>query len=503
MNLNNQARNRQARWPKPVRMLRQTIVITAFALLSIGSPAAATSIDDLPELGDASSSLFSPEMERQIGRDFLKQLHAALPTVSDPVLKYWAERQLFELTGHSDLKEKVLSVVLIDSDELNAFAAPGGVIGVNLGLMLYAQDIHEYSSVIAHELAHLSQRHFARGVERQRAATLPTVLGMLAAIAIGAAAGGDAGLAAISATQATAQANALRYSRVREQEADRIGMRTLVAAGMDPDGMARMFERMQRAHRHSRKPPEFLLTHPLSDSRISDARNQAADLDARLRSREFADSPDFQLMRARVEVRYADSDQSAVSLFRARLRDDPDSDAAAYGLALALSRIGEHEQALDTFKRVYEGSPNKLLFVATQAELLTAAKRGEAAERLLAKHLILNPDNPPLTSLYARALSSQGQHTDAEQVLQRQSRQRPEDVDVWYELAETAGLAGNVIGVHQARAEYFALHGAYTRAIQHLEYARQLVNRGDRKTVARLEARLLELREQLDARRNA
>lgn len=463
----------------------------------------ATSIDDLPELGDASSSLFSPEMERQIGRDFLKQIHAALPTVSDPVLKYWAERQLFELTGHSDLKEKVLSVVLIDAEELNAFAAPGGVVGVNLGLMLYARDIHEYSSVIAHELAHLSQRHFARGVEKQRQATIPNVLGLLAAIAIGAAAGGDAGIAAISATQAASQASALRYSRVREQEADRIGMRTLVAAGMDPDGMARMFERMQRAHRHTRKPPEFLLTHPLSDTRISDARNQAANLEARIQARQYRDSPDFRLMRARVEVRYAESTQSAVTLFRTRLRNNPSDEAAAYGLALALSKQGQHEDAIDTFKRVFDSNPNKLLFVATQAELLIAAQRGEEAERLLGKHLVLNPDNPPLTSIYARSLIAQGQHHDAEQVLTRQSKQRPEDVDVWYELAETAGLAGNVIGVHQARAEYFALHGAYTRAIQHLEYARQLVNRGDRKAVARLEARILQLREQLDAARNA
>lgn len=501
MTLNNTEIRQLPRRPTLRRLLALALIATL--PLSVTHSVAATSIDDLPELGDTSSSLFSPEMERQIGRDFLKQIHAGLPTVSDPVLKYWAERQLFELTGHSELKEKVLSVVLIDAEELNAFAAPGGVVGVNLGLMLYARDIHEYSSVIAHELAHLSQRHFARGVERQRAATIPTVLGMLAAIAIGAAAGGDAGLAAISATQATAQANALRYSRVREQEADRIGMRTLVAAGLDPDGMARMFERMQRAHRHSRRPPEFLLTHPLSDTRISDARNQAADLNARVRASQFEDSPDFQLMRARVEVRYADSDQAAITLFRARLRDNPENDAAAYGLALALSRNDRHDEAIDTFKRVFDSNPSKLLYVATQAELLIAAERGDAAERLLAKHLVLNPDNPPLTSIYARSLTAQGQHDDAEQVLLRQSKQRPEDVDVWFELAETAGLAGNVIGVHQARAEYFALHGIYTRAIQHLEYARQLVNRSDRKTVARLEARILQLREQLDARRNA
>ncbi len=477
--------------------------LTLCLALLVSPSSRAITIDDLPELGDTSSSLFSPEMERRIGRDFLKQIHAALPTVSDPVLKYYAERQLFDLTEHSQLKEKVLSVVLIDSPQLNAFAAPGGVVGINLGLFLYAEDVHEYSSVIAHELAHLSQRHFARGVDQQRASTIPNIIGLLAAIAIGAAAGGDAGLAAISATQAAAQSNALRYSRGREQEADRIGLSTLQQAGLDPDGMARMFERMQRAYRHSRKPPEFLLTHPLSDTRVSDARNQAADLNARTAARQFQDSPDFQLMRARVEVRYADTPQTAVTEFRQRLRQRPDDTAAAYGLALALSAANKHVEALDTFKRIFESAPGRILYAAAQAELLINARRYTEAEQLISHQLVLNPDNPPLATLYAKALNGHKRHADAEQVLERQTRLRPEDVDLWYELAETSGLAGNVLGVHKARAEYFALHGAYPKAIQHLEYARQLVSRSDSKTVAKLEARILTLRDALEEARRA
>ncbi|MFB3107402.1 MAG: M48 family metallopeptidase, partial [Pseudomonadales bacterium] len=231
--------------------------------------------NDLPDLGDASSSLISPQMEREIGEDFLKRVHSALPTVDDPVLKYYVHQQLSNLAQHSELRERVLSTVLIDNDQINAFAAPGGVVGINLGLMLYAEDVHEYSSVIAHELAHLSQRHFARGIEEQRSQTLPALAAMIAAIMIGVMGGGDAGMAAISSVQAIAQANQLRYSRGREQEADRIGLNTLVRADLDPQGMARMFERMQRAYRFTRKPPEFLLTHPLSETRIADAKSHA------------------------------------------------------------------------------------------------------------------------------------------------------------------------------------------------------------------------------------
>ena len=148
---------------------------------SLPRPALAVAARDLPVLGDASSSLISPELERTIGEQFLKQLHASAPTVSDPILKYWVSWQLSDLVQHSQVRDNLLEVVIIDSEDINAFAAPGGVVGVNLGLMLYAEDIHEYSSVMAHELAHLSQRHFARGIEEQRAQTLPTIASLIAA----------------------------------------------------------------------------------------------------------------------------------------------------------------------------------------------------------------------------------------------------------------------------------------------------------------------------------
>lgn len=449
--------------------------------------------DDLPVLGDASSSLISPEMERQIGGQFLKQLHAALPTSDDPILKYWVDRHMAELAQHSQLRDNLMQVVLIDNAEINAFAAPGGVVGINLGLLLAAQDIHEYSSVVAHELAHLSQRHFARGVEEQRAQTLPTLATLLAAIMIGAVGGGDAGMAAVSAAQAAAQSNQLRYSRTREQEADRIGLNTLTRAGMDPRGMSRMFERMQQAYRFTSRPPEFLLTHPLSESRISDARQQVQQYPAQ----DYQNSPEYALMRARVRVHYADSPQSAVRQFEKEVRDDSDSAAARYGLALALAKSGEHGEALALGDELFSSDARSILNVAAYGELLIKAGKLDQAERLLSRHLNINPDNPPLAMLYAESLTKQRKFAEAEQVLTRQSRLRNNDVDVWYELAEVSGLAGNIVGVHRARAEFFALHGAYQKAISHLEYARRIVDSSNRQLLARLDQRIDDFRHAL------
>ncbi|MEM1432655.1 MAG: M48 family metalloprotease [Pseudomonadota bacterium] len=483
--------------PAGSKVLRNLGVSLACLLLALavvrGYAAAAERPLKLPQLGDASSALISPELERQIGEDFLKQINASLPTSSDPILKYYVERHIGRLAEYSELTERLQSTMLIDDPQINAFAVPGGVVGINLGLMLYAEDVHEFSSVLAHELAHLSQRHFARGIEEQRAQTLPTLASMLAALVVGAVGGADAGLAALTGAQAVAQANQLRYSRTREQEADRIGLNTLVAAGMDPAAMSRMFERMQRAYRFTRRPPEFLLTHPLTDSRISDARNQAS----RYPRRQYRDSDEYQFMRARVIVRFADSPQAAVKRFRQELSRNPENEVARYALAVALSAAGEHAEAVAIGDAQHSADPDSLLLLASYAQLLINANQPDQARRLLAHQLVLNPDNAPLSMLYAQALSDSGETQQAQAVLTRQSRARPADVDIWYNLAEVAGLAGDIVAVHLARAEYFALHGGYQKAIQHLEYARRLVDRRNDEQLSRVDQRIIDLRTRL------
>lgn len=477
---------------------RQTARIGILCALFLWPASQGDVRDDLPVVGDASSRLISPEMERQLGEDFLKQVHAALPTVEDPILKYYVQRQLSSLIQYSELREPVLSTVLIDSKEINAFAAPGGIVGINLGLMLHARDVHEYASVVAHELAHLSQRHFARGIEEQRAQTLPMLAGMIAAIMVAAMGGGDAGIAAVSGVQAANQAHQLRYSRGREQEADRIGLNTLVRADLDPWGMSRMFDRMDRAYRFTRRPPEFMLTHPLTESRIADAKSQAMDYPRK----QYPPSLDYQGMRARARVRYAESPQAAVSLFEEEVQEQPDNSAARYGLAIALSRAERHDEAIPLVDQIYTTNPHNILFSASLAELLIKARRLDQAISLLERELAANPQNAPLSSLYADALVANGQYVAAEAVLQQQSFVNKADIDVWYDLAEVAGLAGNIIGVHLARAEFFELHGAYQRTIQHLQYARRLAGRGNEPLLARLDQRINDIRNKMREQRS-
>lgn len=450
------------------------------------SAALATAPDGLPELGDGASAIVSPEMERQLGQQFLRQVRAGVPTVSDPILKYYTELNLYRLAEYSELKTKRLYPVLIDSPQINAFAAPGGVVGINLGLYLNADDVHEYSGVIAHELAHLSQRHFARGIEMQQRQTLPYLAAMLASIAIAATVGGDAGMAALSGTQAVAQESSMRFSRGREQEADRIGINTLANAGMDPHAMSRMFERMQRTYRFSRRPPEFLLTHPVTESRISDARGQASGFP----TGNFGDSENYQLMRARIRIHYAESPNQAVQQFRDYVERSEGADWAYYGLALALAKAGRADEGLDTAKPLFARNDGELIYTATEAELMILANRSEDAADLLARELTINPDNKPLSMFYAEALTELERYNESQAVLKRQAGLYPNDQDIWYELAEVAGLAGNIVEVHLARAEYFALVGNFRSALDHLHYARQLADPSNDHLTAKLDQRI-------------
>ena len=269
-------------------------LVCGFAVLCCHVAAPATAVDiALPELGDTSSAYVSPQQERRIGQAWLRMFRSQVRTVSDPLLEDYLEHVVFDLAAHSQLSDAHLTVVVVDNPTINAFAVPGGVVGIHDGLLLYAKHEDELASVIGHELAHLSQRHFARSVEEAKRNAVPNMLALLTSLVIAATAGGDAGMAAITPSHAAIQQQQLRFSRSHEREADRIGMLTLVNAGYDANGMPRMFSRMLESMRYNtRRPPEFLLSHPVTESRVADAQNRARNYPDQGRQ----DSEDFGLM---------------------------------------------------------------------------------------------------------------------------------------------------------------------------------------------------------------
>lgn len=453
---------------------------------------ASSPMDDLPMLGDASSGIVSREMENRIGQDFMRQIRAQLPTRVDPLLVDWMEQNLHDLAAASDLRDPTLHLVPVGSSQINAFAAPGGIVGINLGNFMAAQNVHEYSAIVAHELAHLSQRHFARGIEEQRRQTLPYLAAMIASAAIMATVGAEAGMAGMATSQAAAMQNQLRYSRAREREADRIGIDTLQRAGMDPWAMAGMFERMNRAARYSRRPPEFLLTHPVTETRIADARDRAS----RYPRETHPDSLDFQLMRARVQMQLSDSPSEMATMFRTQLEEGRATftEAARYGLVLALTRLGRLDEAEETLQPLLEEDSSRIAYMLADVEIALERRDTDRALKVVERGLRFYPENMPLTLTHARALNQARRHLEAQTALERLATRRPNDAQVWFELAETAGLAGDIISVHRARAEYFQLTGNLQLSLQHLQYALQLIE-DNYPLTARINQRVQDIRE--------
>ena len=256
---------------------------------------------NLPNLGDRVSGVVSLEQERIIGQGFLEQVYAQAPLINDPIIQEYTELLIYRLSETSQVKDRDFTIVLIDEKSLNAFAAPGGVIGVNGGLFLNADNEAQLASVLGHELAHLSQRHFARNVLRGRDTNLASSLVMVSAIALAIVSNNPSAFIAGPAALAQQQ---LRYSRIFEREADRYGFNNLIAAGYDPAGMGEMFENMAKIRKLAGdNPPEFLLTHPITSSRISDAFNAADQI-------EFTggkkNTINFEFVKGRLMERYAD-----------------------------------------------------------------------------------------------------------------------------------------------------------------------------------------------------
>ncbi|MEX2130660.1 MAG: M48 family metalloprotease [Pseudohongiellaceae bacterium] len=424
----------------------------------------------LPSLGDRISGFVTMEEEYRLGRDFLRSIRRSTPTISDPLLNDYLENVTYRLASKSELKDHRLAFVVIDSKSLNAFAAPGGIIGVNTGLFINAETEGEFASVLAHEIAHVSQRHFARSVEEAQRTRVPQLAALLASVVIMATSDAEAGQAAVLATQGRAIENQLRFSRSNEAEADRVGIKTLYEAGYDPLTMATLFQRLSSLNRFGTRPPEFLLSHPVTESRIADSRGRAS----RYPARPYYENPEYLIMRARVRTHYADNKKAIITEYQTLLdqsSDEVQQDSNRYGLAMAYWEDGDYANAGRVLAPLLTKEPNRISYVVTQAEIFTAQNEPAMALEFLQRHLQINPGNHPLTMAYADALIESRNYHGAVRILEQHVLNRPEDDALWYLLAETQGQAGNISKVHQARAEYFVLIGDFRRAREQLEYA--------------------------------
>jgi predicted Zn-dependent protease len=462
------------------RAQRPGILASAFALafsLTVSQASAQSSDSTLPSIGGAGGGLISERQETDIGRQVMTSIRRSAPQITDSLVQDYLNSIIYRLVPSAPLSSSDLTLAIIDSPDINAFAVPGNVVGVNGGLFLNAESEQQFASVLAHELAHLSQRHFARRLEQQETSAPLTIAGMIAGIILSAVTQSDVGIAAIAGTQALAVQNMLAYSRAHEQEADRVGMDILASSGMDPRGMPEMFEIMMRQNRlQGNRVPEYLSTHPLTQNRVSDTRNRAEQYPRR----DVADAQEYHLVRSRLQVRYAKSADIAVETFKDYLNrsDTEKPDAIRYGLAVALLRNENQSEAIIELERLLDGTPGRITYQVTLAEALIEQDKLNEARSLLSEALARNPGNYPITDMLAHLETAAGNGERPAEYLHRLTRELPKKEHLWLRLAEAEGLARNIVGVHRARAEYDILMGDLEAAQRQLRQAQERLPAG-------------------------
>ncbi|MFN7552334.1 MAG: M48 family metalloprotease [Pseudomonadota bacterium] len=522
-------------------------------ILAAGTSLVAGARDDLrlPDIGSSAAAIITPQQERQIGEQMLRSLRGARAVADDPLLDEYLSAMGYRLVSHSERPEQAFTFFVVRSEQINAFAAPGGFIGMNTGLIATAENESEVAAVLAHEVAHVTQRHILRAVESMQQVSLPIMLAMLGVlIAAQGADSADAAQAAVVGGSALLQQQQINFTRGNEYEADRIGIQILARAGYDPQAMASFFWRMGRATRANTGEgvPEFLRTHPVTATRISEAKDRAtqiageiptagaeiaadagvlalyappsatggrlATLDATPALREQAefartiralraaapplprDPGAFMRFRERARVLGSANPGDLIPFYRRTIEaGEGDGAAMRYGLALALTRAGQPRMAIGVLAPLAADAPDEITYALALADAEDAAGRPVAARERLSALAARFPAHRAVAIAHAQQLVASGSRQAASTAAERL---RPllagaaEDALLQLTFARASELAGDEIRAGEAHAEVALLNGRFDDALKQLN---DLLRRSDVDYYqrARIEARIAQI----------
>jgi predicted Zn-dependent protease len=523
-------------------------LLPAIVAATLSLAAGAEEAVRLPDIGSSAAAILTPDEERQIGEQLLRSLRGANAVADDPLLDEYLSSLGYLLVAHSERPEQRFTFFVVRSEQINAFASPGGFVGMNTGLIATAENESEVAAVLAHEVAHVTQRHLVRAVESMQKVSLPIMLAMVGALIAAQSAGGDAAQAAVIGGSALLQQQQINFTRANEYEADRIGIQTLASAGFDPNAMATFFWRMGRATRANTGEgvPEFLRTHPVTTTRISEAKDRAVQIarekpaevpvveDAGVlalyapasatgrsttlelygsREERARFARELRAVRDRARATAMPRDPAAFMRFRERARvlgsSDPgalvayyqrllatgggDRDALRYGLALAQTRAGLPQDAMATLAPLLAGHADQPAFVLAMAEAEDAAGRAAQARERLAALAERLPGNRAVAIAHAQQLVASGSPQAAATAVEvLRPLLNGDDALLQLTFARACQLAGDEIRAGEAHAEVALLNGRFDDALQQLN---NLLRRTDVDYYqrARIEARIAQI----------
>ncbi len=480
---------------------RLTFAALAPLLLLVAPGALGADPGSLPDIGNSAGTIISASEEQKIGRMIVRQMREAGRLVDDPIVDEYMKSVGHRLSQYAHDGNLKFTFFVVDDPSLNAFALPGGFIGVHSGLLLATADESELAGVLAHEIAHVSQKHIVRRAEASGEAGLAATAAMVAAILVGAAAGadGDAIGAAVAVAQGSAAQANINFTRAHEYEADRVGIGLLADAGFDPMGMARFFQTMsRRTGAAGSMVPEYFRTHPVTSNRIAETRDRAL----RLPARRVPSSRNYELAKARLKVLSYDSIATAVQSTEARIAGHPSeaSESERYAYALALVAGGEADLALPVIETLRAEDEDVIAYHMLEAEAQIASGDVEGGLTTFAEGHRLFPRNVPLTMAYTAALTAAGQPARAHEIildLVNNVRYTEEQIRL---LALAAQAEGDAANAHYYMSEFHVLRGELQMAIDQLNLALASPDIHDYQ-IARAAARKEEIRKYLPKKR--
>ena len=475
------------------------LLLSAWLLLP-GASYAQSVQDQLPEMGTAAQATLSIEDEARIGRMVMRGLRDSGHLLEDPETNEYLQSLGLRISSLAHDGNRDFNFFLVRNPTINAFALPGGYVGIHSGLLLTTNRESELAAVLAHEVSHVTQRHIARGLENSARVNMVSTAAMLAAVLLGTLTGmgSDATMGAIAATQGMAAQAQISFTRENEYEADRVGIGLLAAAGFDPGSMAGFFDTMgRRTQLAPDRVPELLRTHPVTSARIAEARGRAAAYPAVVPH----DSHGYAITRERVRVLTTPAGVDPREFYASVDPDSPDTGVAqVYGKALAQLVTNGAAESIPTFMRLRDEHPEVLQFHTALGQAQLASGQMRAALNTLEQAHDLAPRNVPVTIRYAEALLQAGRPKRAHEVLLDLFNNVTPSQEQIRLTAMAANSAGDVADAYAYMAEYHIMGGDLPLAINQLELALSVPGLTSVQR-ARFIARLKELREALPKER--
>ena len=469
------------------------IAILSLSLVSLNSYGIGQSVD-LPDLGTKGGAAITPADEHRTGATVLRNLRRAGLIVDDPLLTDYLNQLGYKLLSHHKYEPtNQFYFFLVNDNSLNAFALPGGFIGINYGLFSQTESESELASVFAHEIAHVTQRHYARAYDIGSQSSLSVIAAIIAAIILGSQ-GSNVGEAALATAAATTAQKQINFTRHNEQEADRIGIQILSDAGLNPEKMASFFDKIERESRlYGVNIPEFLRTHPVSAARIADARDRARHLP----KKKVEESLAYQIMRQRIIALSNHDKESSVEAYQQALKTETGIKftATQYGYVLSLTRVEQYKKANQIIDNLLKQYPHRIAFLLAKAEIQAKQKKIDDAIKTYRGALTTYPGNESILQDYLDLLIKQKKYKVAKTELTSLLKSQPKNPIFYKYMAKTKAALNQTAESHEALAEFYYQQGQFHQAIDQINIALKSV-KNDFYTTSRLEAKLHLIKEE-------